>query len=70
MVVGGTSRMSPSVVNTISHNSKKKNLKYDFSYDSALCASFMKIWPLLRGGTSANPYLGRGKIIQLVLKWL
>ena len=39
--------------NKIDYNSRKKirnNLKYDFSFESALCASsFMQIWPLLRG---------------------
>ena len=39
-----------SIVNTISHNSKKKNRKIEFSFDSALCTSFMKIGAKLRGG--------------------
>ena len=34
------------------HNSKNKNMKnliHEFSFDSSLCAFFMKIGPLLRG---------------------
>ena len=30
------------------HNSKNKNRKFDFSFDSADCGSFMWIWPLLK----------------------
>ena len=39
-------------------NSKNKNQKYDFTFDSAHCPSFMKMGANLReGGWSAYPYL-------------
>ena len=31
-------------------NSKNKNFKIDFSFDSALCTSFMKMEAILEGG--------------------
>ena len=40
-------------------NSKNKIRKIDFSFDSAHCASFMKMRAKPRGG-SAHPYLGQG----------
>ena len=36
------------IVNIISHNSKNKNKKIDFPFDSALCASIIKIGLLLK----------------------
>ena len=36
------------IVNIISHNSKNKNKTIDFPFDSALCASILKIGPLLK----------------------
>ena len=36
-------------------NKNRKTPIYDFSFDSALWASIMQIWSLLRGRGSANP---------------
>ena len=48
------------IVNKINHKKKnRKNRKIDFSFVSAHCASFIKIWTFLRG-RSAYPYLGQG----------
>ena len=41
---------SPKIINTFNNNSKNKNRNIDFSFISAHSASFLKIWPLLRGG--------------------
>ena len=37
-----------------------QNRKFDFSFDSAHCASFMKMGSKLRRGGSAYPALGQG----------
>ena len=50
-------------------NSKNKNRKMDFSFDSALYASFMKMGVKLRGG-SAYPYLGQGPSYEIVIEQL
>ena len=42
--------VSPWFANTISRNSKNKIQKIDFQFDSALCASFMKLGTKLRIG--------------------
>ena len=46
--------------NENSKNRNRKKRKIDFSFDSALCVSFMKVGAKLRGGVSAYPYLGQG----------
>ena len=53
-------------------NSKNKNRKIDFSFDSAHCTTFMRIGAKLRGGEgrSAYPYLGFGDFFSgLVNIW-
>ena len=46
----------------IHNNLKNKNQKTNFSFDLALCTSFMKMGAILRsegGGGSTYPYLGQ-----------
>ena len=60
----------------IDHNSKtknRKNLKYDFSFDSTLWASFMKIGQLLREGVICISLVGKNPAIIMeiiVILWL
>ena len=48
-----------------------KNRKMDFSFNSAHCASFMKMEAKLKeGGGSAYPYLEQGQITQYIKKFI
>ena len=44
-----------------------KNLKFEFSFDSAHSVSFIQRWLLLQGGGSAFPKLGKIQIIYILL---
>ena len=55
-------------LNTMSYNSKninRKNQKIDFSFESALCASFMEMEAKLRGGGFCIFLLGTGPKYKL-----
>ena len=49
-------------------NKNRKNGKINFSFDSAYCASFMKMGAKLRGGGSVYPYLGQGHVSLLIYR--
>ena len=54
---------------TFHDNSKNENRKIGFLFDSALCASVMKMGAKLRGGGSAYRYLGQGHHITCLMRY-
>ena len=49
------------------NNSKNKNRKIYFSYDSAHCASFMKMGAKLREGGVCISLLGTGPLFEFIV---